>query len=166
MSRQLYGGNSRMSYAPRPTTAGPAAEPMKARLQEKCQEHVAFGQIADQSKQLADYLQELNEKTDVLLEGGQGSGDDAMTTCNDFNIAEHSLLLTAVEKVVENWQNVFRAVQIAAGERTDLAQPNERKLIEAPPHCSISNIQDGSKPRPCRRVITSRPTRAHPDTHE
>jgi hypothetical protein len=91
MSRQLHSGSSRISHAPRPTTTGAAGEPMmRARLLEKCQEHDAFGRIADQSRQLADHFQELNQKTDILLDGGQGRSAASPSTpfCSTSAFAE------------------------------------------------------------------------------
>lgn len=81
------GGSTRQS-----SVNGTASTTATQRAREKQAEWAGFLALAEQTGQLQAHLDSLKDRTDLLQDGG-----------------------IAIAKIMENWQNVFRATHIALG---------------------------------------------------
>jgi len=88
--------------------------PSQQKAYEKQREWEAFIKILRQTEQLNGFFDGLADKTELLEDGGQS---EPGLICAKVSTADPTArLTTAIARVVENWQNVFRATHIALSE--------------------------------------------------
>lgn len=97
--------------------------PAQQRMLDKQQEWEAFLRVNRQTEQQHQYVSQLGEKNELLVNGNEGrcitrqlKGLKSSTRpFQHFDICAFHNILTVIGKVVSNWQNVFRATHLAMG---------------------------------------------------
>lgn len=100
-----------------PTTAkldGVGLTSPQHRLAEKQRELQAFHRLRSQSQEMSGNFQDLAGQLGNLASGGEG--EEHLTRRSGSLSLTLPLAPPALERVVENWANVFRAVHLAVGE--------------------------------------------------
>lgn len=88
--------------------------PAQHRLVQKQREYANFLQMLAQNKQLVNYFEHFGDRFDTLDGGSEGSSPFLHVNARRADFAgDASQNPPAVADVVEHWQNVFRATNIA-----------------------------------------------------
>lgn len=114
------------------------------RLLDKQRELQAFMAVEVEGARLRAYLDGFGDKMNILEEGTEGIYSH-LSLCLFFLMLTLHWIGLAVSKVVEHWQNVFRATQLALGELLFLPAT----ITPLNEHCSNDSFVESTKRSVC-----------------